>query len=119
MIAFKQIISIDEWSHMHQMLRTILWWVEQRWKGTMVITRISQPPVDGESGIHHSRPRLRAADLRTWRMTVAEGLAKAQEINREWQYDPRRPRMRVAMFHKTKKGAWHMHLQVHPRTRRR
>jgi len=93
-----------------------------------IVTSIYRSPAEEEdiyektgykpSGIHSVGPPFRAVDIHvlSW---DDEGVMKVvQRINREWQYDVKRPRMRVALYvpHGT---APHVHLQVHPRTMRR
>ena len=66
MIAFKRIGSVDEWRKVHPRLREVLEWVLFRWPDAyMEVTRIYDPPVDDESGVHRTRPH-RAAIRTTW-----------------------------------------------------
>lgn len=71
----------------------------------------------GGSGVH---PAGRAVDLRTRDLPggPSAALPVADAINRRWIYDPRRPEKPVALAQKHGTGP-HLHLQVHPATRRR
>lgn len=69
----------------------------------------------GDTGVHGQLP-LRGMDLRCRSIRLGEQLE--QMINEEWIYDPSRPDMKCAILHG--EGAnLHIHLQVHPNTRRR
>ncbi len=70
--------------------------------GNIVITSAFR---NGDDGVHGTEP-LRGVDLRG---------NYANEINSEWIYDPKRPQMKVAIYHDTGSG-WHTHVQVHPNT---
>lgn len=80
--------------------------------GAIVITSLYRPE---DSGIHNSIP-LRALDARCRNNVI--GKALEDEINHKWIYDPQRPQFKVAIYHNKGKG-YHLHIQVHPRTRRR
>ena len=69
----------------------------------------------GDSGVHGTL-KLRGLDLRC----RASDLGHVAEdfINGIWSYDPERPSKKVAIFHDVGQGL-HLHLQVHPNTRRR
>ncbi|MBT4177763.1 MAG: hypothetical protein HOE02_05700 [Candidatus Marinimicrobia bacterium] len=59
----------------------------------------------------------RAIDLSSWVYKDFDLIKIETWINDHWIYDPARPKMKVALYHKTKNGAWHFHIQVHPNTR--
>ena len=69
----------------------------------------------GDSGVHGTSP-LRAIDLRCREASLGNMIAA--EINHRWIYDPSRPMKVCAICHDTGLGM-HLHLQVHPQTRRR
>ena len=64
------------------------------------------------SGVHGTLP-LRGADLRITSYKQAKIIEEI--INRRWQYDPNRPKYKVCIVHGS---PVHIHLQVHPNTRR-
>jgi hypothetical protein len=66
-------------------------------------------------GVHSVKP-LRGFDIRSWIYENPEKMVK--EINKAWVYDPKRPKMRVAILHDTGRGL-HFHLQVCKNTRRK
>ena len=69
-----------------------------------------------DDGVHGTLP-LRGID---WGCKV-EVIGRAVEsyINARWIYDPERPHKVCCMYHKTKSGEWHLHLQTHSNTRRK
>lgn len=67
----------------------------------------------GDRGVHGTLP-LRAHDFSCSDKELGEKLA--DDINKAWEYDYKRPHKRVAMFHDVGQGP-HIHLQVHPNTR--
>lgn len=113
MIAAKQQLTLGEWEGSHPNLRKVLRWMDDRWPMTyMTLTRIFNPPEDGESGVHRSTPH-RAADVRTkdiaQRNTEWSGRAFAALINAAWDYgDGEHP---VAFYHDN-----HLHIQVRDET---
>jgi len=68
-----------------------------------------------DKGCHGTEP-LRALDLRSW--VFQDPALIESDINNNWEYDSKRPDKRVCVFHKTKHGAFHFHVQIHPNTRR-
>jgi len=80
----------------------------------------------GRSGIHTCGPPYRAIDIagRTFKRPgdddarlMARLRSVASKLNRRWSYDANRPTKKVALAH-VGTGA-HIHLQVHPHTRKR
>lgn len=65
----------------------------------------------GDTGVHGF---WRGIDLRSWIYSNPDWIVRA--VNRRWEYDPKRPDKECAILHKTKKGAMHLHFQVHPNT---
>jgi len=70
----------------------------------------------GDKGVHGHR---RGIDLRSWCYYKETARRIVGQINAVWMYDPERLNKKCAMIHKVKNGAEHIHLQVHPHTRRR
>jgi len=68
---------------------------------------------EGDPGVHGQKPG-RGLDLRSWIYSNPQEVADV--VNSKWQYDPRRPKKKCAIVHKTKTGAVHLHLQSHPKT---
>ena len=81
------------------------------------------------SGVHAAGPPWRAIDLRIFnamgraQQNIGRSLDEAQEraeeiaqrVNCNWQYDPERPGLKVAIASPHGTGP-HIHLQVHPAT---
>ena len=81
------------------------------------ITESYRDPI--HPGDVHSTDPVRAIDLRSWCYLSEEVAYQIRDwINENWQYDPSRPRFRVALIHNAGKGI-HFHIQVHPHTCRR
>jgi len=77
---------------------------------------------EGDTGVHGTNP-CRGLDLREW--VFDDPQAICDKINKIWEYDAKRPKKFVAKIH-ISKSKWagahpakHIHLQVHPNTRRR
>lgn len=70
-----------------------------------------------KSLVHVTRPH-RAMDLRTYDVSPKTVAAVTDEVNRVFVYDPNRPGFPVAISRPHGNGP-HIHLQVHPNTRRR
>jgi len=106
----------------HPMLFEIVYFVYQKY-GKLVITSAwrSRKIHPHDSGIHTIKePYLRALDLRS--SVYDDPVYVEYEINQRFQYDPKRPKMKCALFHesfdfKGKSLKKHFHLQVHDRTR--
>jgi hypothetical protein len=71
----------------------------------------------GGSGVHCDGPPWRAVDL-VGDLFQPQYEALADAINGEWEYDPERPTMGAALGRPHGTGS-HLHLQVHPHTRKR
>jgi len=70
------------------------------------------------SGDVHNTDPCRAMDLRYWFYSPDLARAICDNINCRWEYDSKRPDMRVAIIHNSGKGI-HFHIQVHTNTKRR
>jgi hypothetical protein len=68
----------------------------------------------GDNGVHGQLP-LRGIDLRCHNEKL--GKAVEEHVNSTWVYDLNRPEMKCCVFHNAGQG-WHLHLQVHPNTKR-
>lgn len=95
-----------EW---HPKLRQLSTWLAERF-GLIVIT-CGYEHRDYPS-THNVIP-LRALDIRSWIYDAPEIVAA--NINRHWQYDPKRPEFLVALYHDVGRGN-HIHCQVHDNT---
>jgi len=69
----------------------------------------------GDKGVHGSLP-LRGIDLRC--RTVRHGEEVMKFVDERWTYDFTRPLMKCCIYHDAGQGS-HLHLQVHPNTRRK
>lgn len=70
----------------------------------------------GDNGVHGQLP-LRGLDLRCRNDDLGNDIAFY--VNSKWIYDPARTEMKCCMYHAVEGGAPHIHLQVHPNTRKR
>lgn len=122
-ICLKQ-SQLQNLSSLHPTLLRVLNDAMDCWPGKhMVITSIYRSKEEdkalGASGIHSTKPH-RAIDIRVKNL-VGDFQAKADEvadvINTIWAYDPSRPNLHVAIAKLHGSGP-HLHLQVHPRTKR-
>jgi len=67
--------------------------------------------------LHGTKP-VRAIDLRSWIYEDAKKIVRL--INETWEYDFERPHKLISIYHKNRKGnGYHLHIQVHPNTRKR
>lgn len=64
--------------------------------------------------LHGTNP-VRAKDIRSWCYDKPTQVVNV--INKVWEYDYKRPGKKVAVYHNSGEG-YHIHLQVHPNTRR-
>ena len=84
-------------------------WVKKQF-GLDVVTSAYRPEDPGVHGDH------RGLDLRC--RNIAKGEEVEAAVNERWEYDPERPSKKCALYHDAGSGI-HLHLQVHPNTRRR
>ena len=91
-------------------------YAKERWNWEFTITSIYRTPQEDAalqaSGIHCD---WRAVDVRTRGRSAAEIEDIARYANSRWQYDPRRPRLKVC-FKEVHGTGPHAHFQVHERT---
>jgi hypothetical protein len=64
----------------------------------------------GGQGIHHSIPH-RACDIRIHPLLNGEKVTVVTRLNNQFAYDPKRPKLSVALIHDAGSGV-HLHLQV-------
>ena len=103
------LIDFENLEFIHPKMRELLAWIHDQ-EGWQVITSLYRI---GDDGVHGTLP-LRAVDLRA---NEIEGKTLENLINGNWQYDPGRLNMKVAIFHDIGQGP-HLHLQVHENTKR-
>jgi len=69
-----------------------------------------------DSGIH---ALYRAADCRTENYyTTLQLDILVSIINATYSYDDKRPEFKVTLYHEVEGSTWHIHIQVHPNTKR-
>jgi len=104
-------IDIDQLEFIDRNLRDILLWVENRTGEEQTITSLYRI---GGAGVHSVLP-LRGTDLRC--RSRSKGRVIETMINSRWHYDPARPDKKCAILHGEGYNL-HLHIQVHPNTRR-
>jgi len=98
----------------HPILIDIFVWLTEKYGEGVLVTegwREAKSPSD----VHATDP-IRAFDIRSRNFTSPEIVA--ENINKNWTYDPGRPEMKVALLHDAGSGM-HFHIQVHQNTKRR
>lgn len=125
--------QLREFEDLHPMLRKIYWALVNLWPAEqMTIRSIHRTrehdqilkgltKADYKPGIHTVGPPYRAMDLRVWALGSEwqkEIVRLAEILNDMFIYDPARPEKVVCYVKKHGTGP-HIHLQVHPDTRRR
>ena len=95
----------------HPRLVMIVAYITDMWDRTVITSAYR----GGDKGVHGTDP-CRAVDIRSW--IFSNPTKVTARINQDWEYDPERPEMIVALYHDIGKGE-HIHLQVHNNTRRR
>jgi len=117
-----------QYGHTHPTLRDVVAFVVGIWPAAdFDVNEIYRPPSDPnyKAGTPHCTVPHRALDahtngvISTWKALATETL-----VNEAFIYDPARPDMRVAIVEglpgrPLADHAYHLHLQVHPATRRR
>ena len=121
--------QLDEYRNIDNNLAHILIDVLGVWPShEMLVTDIHRSREEdsalGGSGIHTVGPPYRAMDIRTRSLGIeSEDKASlvARIANEKWVYDPRRERLKVAVYFdgRAHGSGPHLHLQVHPHTKRR
>jgi len=105
-------IDIAQLEFVHKTLRTMCCWLELETGLEFTDTSIFRMDDDG---VHGTLP-VRGIDLRMRNYIV--GKVIESEINSSWEYDPNRPGKKCAKLH-GEGSHMHLHLQVHPNTKRR
>lgn len=101
----------------HPRLQDVMLWLCHKYPDKICITEGFRPG----PGVHGTNP-CRGRDIRS---TVFDQPQEIEdEINDYWLYDPKRPNMQTAFYHRARHengdwGAWHFHVQVHDNTVRR
>jgi hypothetical protein len=132
-LSEKQLV---EWPDLAPLLLQVIWLLLREWPGTVFRvnsihrSREHDRRIKGQTkeeyvpGIHTVGPPYRALDGSIWTLglpivpAMAEVAKVARKINEQWIYDPKRPKMVVCYVLPHGEGP-HIHLQVHPNTRRR
>ena len=99
----------------HPKMLEVFVWICRNLKFKKIITSTYRL---GDRGVHGTMP-CRGLDLRSKHLPEKKCREIEREINQKWSYDSDRKDMKVCLYHKTKHGAYHFHIQVHDRTRRR
>lgn len=112
----KVLLSLSE-VPAHPRLQDLMEWLCERFPDKICITEGYRPG----PGVHGTDP-CRARDIRSSQFTQPKVIEDI--INDYWQYDPDRPGMQVAFYHRVRKdsgdwGGFHFHIQVHNNTRKR
>ena len=110
------LIDLYQLEFIHPLLREVMKDKEQEF-GSREITSLYRI---GDPRCHGQLP-LRAIDEKCKNKKAGDLIARW--INERWQYDPDRPKMKVAICHETfdergRSKGLHLHYQVHPNTRR-
>lgn len=95
----------------HPVLIDVYVWLVKRYEGKILVTEAYRESRNA-SDVHATDP-IRAFDIRS--INFEDPKYIAEEINRSWIYDPKRPDMKVALLHDVGLGI-HFHIQVHPNT---
>ena len=92
----------------HPTLIELVLWFSVRFSNTTFTSAYRK----GDPGVHGTIP-CRAVDIRSKGFEDPQGVA--DEVNRNWVYDPNRPEMKCCVYHDIGLGP-HFHLQVHRNT---
>ena len=95
----------------HYKLIEVVWWINKKY-GDLMFTCGKR---HGDTGVHGTDP-CRGIDLRSW--IYKDPQEVVDSVNDIFVYDPDRPDKSVAMLHNAGSGE-HIHIQVHPNTRKR
>lgn len=103
--------DIAQFEFVHPKLREMALEVEKHFRVEFTITSIYRI---GDTGVHGQLP-VRGLDLSCHNDDF--GLLVKTYVNSKWQYDPEREYLDCCIYHDTGSGR-HLHLQVHPNTKR-
>lgn len=126
MIYYKSFRLLSESHGLHPTLRELLddfacKAVAAAWK-KIVVTSIYRTVEENRAArattLVHCQTPHRAIDIRIRDVPAAIVASVGQSLVDEWEYDRRQPRLNVALWKLHGSGP-HLHLQVHPNTRRR
>lgn len=126
MIYYRNLRLVEESHQRHPLLVTLMHALDLEaeklgWKKVVVTsmwrTRAENKVAGAKTLVHCQKP-IRAADIRIRDQNpeVVEMVGKA--LNGMFQYDPKQPRLSVALWRLHGTGP-HIHLQVHANTKRR
>lgn len=131
MIKFKSFRLIDEFAYIslkNRMIREIVEALEdEAWNisiADILITDIFR--TRAEQIKIYNDPNTKTSVHEVWRgidiipsfVSPTEIKKVVKWINKNWSYDPKRPKLKVAIYHAVV-GRRHIHVQVHPRSIRR
>ena len=104
-------IDYEQLKFLDPKLRKLGRWLEDETGLTFTVTSYYR---EGDPGVHGQIP-VRGQDLRMRSRVVGEAIQSL--INDRWVYDPNRPGLKCCLLHG--EGAnMHLHLQVHPNTKK-
>lgn len=116
---------LAEWPNMSHMLEEVFAALTTLWPDASIrITDFNRTPEEdaelNASGVHSAGPPWRALDISIFGLTGGQEKAEAlcDVLNSLFYYDPQRPTKPVA-YAKPHGTGPHIHLQAHPRTRRK
>ena len=104
-------LDIAQLEFIDKMLRDLVVWIED--KTGMEFTGTSLYRI-GDTGVHGTLP-VRGVDLRCRDASLGKNIEAL--VNGEWVYDPKRASKKCAYLH-GKGSNLHLHLQVHPNTKK-
>lgn len=93
----------------HPKLVDLLKWFSIRYSNTIFTCAFEERDYPSV----HSMDPYRGMDIRSWFYDAPQVVA--DDVNDHWQYDPKRPERKCAIYHDVGRGA-HLHLQVHDNT---
>ncbi len=97
----------------HPKLVMIMAYITDMWDRTVITCAYR----GGDKGVHGTDPG-RGIDIRSWVFSNPDKVV--DRINLDWQYDPERINLRVALHHENRGAPGkHIHIQVHDNTQRR
>ena len=144
MICFRKVKQINEWDCLDDKLYAIFLWIYHEYsKYDIIITEIFRNRADQiniythlvnpKTGklylpeevpytVHGTNP-CRGIDLfftsKKWPLSKKRCYKIEKHVNSIYEYDPKRPNMKVCNYHRTTISGWHFHIQVHPNTIKR
>jgi hypothetical protein len=99
--------------NLHRILISVVHWIFREFGFPVIITSAHRP---GDHGIHDTMP-VRAVDIRCRDKKI--GGILSDSVNLNWEYDPERPGKYAVCYPHGSGLNYHLHIQVHPNTKRR